>query len=115
MASHQPSRAASIAERRASVRQNRNRPTSATNPSPTADPAAATRSSLHTRKTSTTTDTTRREALTRETLIKRTTISPVKPPERNANLRRSVESERQASVAREKAPVRNRGDSGAGM
>lgn len=110
MASHQPSRAASIAERRASVRQNRNRPTSAANPSPTSD-AAASKSSLHTRKTSATTETTRREALTRETLIKRTTISPVKPPERNASLRKSVDSERPAPLPKEKTPVRSRGNS----
>lgn len=114
MASSQPSRAASIAERRASVRQHRNRPTSAANPSPAAE-SAASKASLHTRKTSTTTETTRREALTRETLLKRTTITPAKATERNASLRKSVDSERPSPVVREKASVRSRGNSVAGM
>ena len=97
MSSNAPSRAASLADRRASasVRSKTSRPASAAL-SPTelkengGQPDA--RSNLK-RKTATTvtTETTRN---TQETLIRRTTRSPLKPTETNANVRASREEDR---------------------
>jgi gamma-tubulin complex component 2 len=114
MASHLPSRA-TIAERRtsASVRQQRSRPTSTAVPSPTAETNSRSNNQTRTATTTTTTDTTRRDVLTREALIKRTTISPTKPPDRNGSFRRSVEADR--SKSQTKTQAKPRSDSVAGM
>ncbi|SMR63075.1 unnamed protein product [Zymoseptoria tritici ST99CH_3D1] len=109
MASRPPARGATLAERRASasVRQQSNRPTSAAVPSPTAETSS--KSNVHTRTT--TTDTTRRDVLTREAVIKRTTISPTKAPDRNGSFKKSVDAERPKSQG--KAQVKPRSDSAA--
>lgn len=104
MASHQQPRAASIAERRASasIRQHRSRPTSAVPPT-TDETRSDSRATTNSRKFSTTTETTKRETSTRETLIRRT-LSPTK----QANGRKSTETER--PPAKEKATVRREPD-----
>ena len=97
MSSHAPSRAASLADRRtsASVRAKTSRPTSAAL-SPTElkenSGQADARSNLK-RKTATTT-TTETTRNVQESLVRRTTRSPLKPTESNSNARPSREEER---------------------
>lgn len=115
MASHQPPRAASIADRRASAtaRQQRTRPASAAQPSPTpGETRSDSKPSFQTRKQSTTTtETTRKDTLTREFLIKRT-LSPTKKPA-DPNGRRSVDVE--GPPSKEKQPVRREQSESVGM
>ena len=94
MSSLPPSRTASLAERRASasVRQKNSRPTSAAL-SPIDQENRSTNNLK--RKTATTTTTeTRQDVTSQETLIRRTTRSPLKPTESNSNAPRNREGER---------------------
>ena len=99
MASHPPSRAASIADRRASasVRQQKSRPTASNVPSPTTeDGRTDSRSTYHNRLKTKTTETTTKDVLTRETLIRRT-LSPTKKQFDGSNGRKSFDVERPSS------------------
>ena len=104
--SHAPSRATSVAERRASAtarqRQQQQRPASALL-SPAAEDGRPSSQASHARKTSTTTETTRRRQLETETYIKRT-ISPLKPSNANNDQRssRDVAPKTTPAVTREK-------------
>lgn len=116
MSSHAPSRAASIAERRASaaVRQ-KSRPASVAIDSPGDHSKTESKTSLHNRKPSTTTSTSesRRDTWTRESLVKRTTVNTLRRNDGSVNGRRSTEVERPRSG--DKTPVRMDVDDGAGM
>ncbi|KAF2162058.1 hypothetical protein M409DRAFT_27437 [Zasmidium cellare ATCC 36951] len=106
MASQPPSRA-SISDRRASAqqRQQKSRPTSAVEDNNRTD----SRSTFHNRVKSTTTETTKRDTITREALIRRT-FSPTKQQPDRANGRRSEDVER--PLPKEKSVARSEQDDG---
>ena len=115
MASHPPSRAASLADRRtsASVRQKTSRPTSAVlSPADVKenDGQPDSRSNLK-RKTATTT-TTETTRNVQESLVRRTTRSPLKPAESNANARTSREEERPVRKPESAAVKKSGADAG---
>ena len=97
MASHPPSRAASLADRRtsASVRQKTSRPTSAVlSPSDVKENGGQVDSRSNLKRKTATTTTTETTRNIQESLVRRTTRSPLKPAESNANARTSREEER---------------------
>lgn len=95
MSSLPPSRAASLAERRASAAtRQKSRPTTAVSP-PDQENRSDSRAGVK-RKTATITTTTEtnREVTSQESLIRRTTRTPLKPTESNSNGGRSREAEK---------------------
>lgn len=114
MASQPPSRA-SLSDRRASAqqRQQKSRPTSAVEDNNRTD----SKSTFQNRVKTTTTETNKRDVLSRDILVKRTTFSPTKQQPERANGRRSEDVERPISKGkttlrpeqdeeRRKSPVR---------
>lgn len=114
MASHPPSRAATIADRRASasVRQPKSRPTASNVASPTTEDGRTDSRSTHHHSVKTqSTETTTRDTLTRDTLIRRT-LSPTKTQFDGSNGRKSFDIERPSSKDKS---VRREPEEAAGM
>lgn len=106
---------ASVADRRASAALRQKRASIINSPSDEGRADSRASSSQHGRKTSMTTTTTetKRDTLTRETLLKRTTIIPTRRAESVSQVRRSADVDRPASQGR--PAVRREADEPASM